>query len=325
MDSIRASCELWQSKGSAMETIITLVTVGNSPSGANRKKRTSAVGDVVPGPGPIPLGNGSNQTLPVTGLLSNGYLPQGMLFAYISGIPQPTVISLSAWSGLNPPNVKLGTSNVLITFFCSSGGGGVFDGVYIDAFDVGSGQYINNDFVSVSPDPGKGLTATANTLGTVNSSTNSTLNITADPSLSNLVEDTTAGMNVNVPGTLQFRGWLPLVPNPAVATYSSSTPNVLVLQPSATSSASFLALYKTIPVVSGDAGNISPQCGGLLGRIQMLEKILNEENQNWQNSGSLSKQNPMNGPLASAVSQYTQEYLASGCVFPLAGGVIPKA
>jgi hypothetical protein len=64
-------------------------------------------------------------------------------------------------------DANVGNSDVIVTAWYIPGGGGpgTGTGIYIDAFDVNAGSFVDDDFVSVSPDAA--LTAAANNDGWV--------------------------------------------------------------------------------------------------------------------------------------------------------------
>lgn len=73
-----------------------------------------------------------------------------------------------AFIGSNPSlAVSVGATDIAATawYLPTGGGGGGEPGIFIDAFDVNAGMFVDDDFVSVTPDAG--LTAAANNDGFV--------------------------------------------------------------------------------------------------------------------------------------------------------------
>jgi hypothetical protein len=109
-----------------------------------------------------------------------GSLNLAFAFTSVSGCTEGGLTSYVA--STPPPVGTVGTNPILVLYvYVPTGGGpgGSDSGAVIDAFNETTGTLVDNDFVSVSPDPGGTLTTEANVDGWVDT-WSSTPTITAD-------------------------------------------------------------------------------------------------------------------------------------------------
>jgi hypothetical protein len=72
--------------------------------------------------------------------------------------------------------INVGTQDVVATaWYGRSGGNGTQTGFFIDAFDIQAGDFLNDDFVRVEPDPSSTLTTQANVDGFVSTASAETI------------------------------------------------------------------------------------------------------------------------------------------------------
>jgi hypothetical protein len=134
----------------------------------SRRKRNhgSASADIVPSPQPSVMSPGDIFQAPwappsITWVDSNGSHSANFAFWSITGGTNGAIASTANI----PPNVNVGNADIVANAWYISGGNGPGEGVLIDAFDVGLGDFVDDDFVSVAPDGS--LTADANNYGFV--------------------------------------------------------------------------------------------------------------------------------------------------------------
>ncbi len=113
---------------------------------------------------------------------------------------------LTSFSPSSPPTGTVGSDPISVLYvYVPVGNGNGESGAVIDAFDESSNSLVDNDFVSVSPDPGGTLTTEANVDGWVDT-TDSGYTITADhPNI---------GAYLSWPTTPLFDKWVDLT-NPS--------------------------------------------------------------------------------------------------------------
>lgn len=209
-------------KVSAMPSVTTsYVSFGTSESHTRQPRTITSYGGFTPIPGWNP---GPGGTYP-SGTVSPGNAPtiDGYHFAFVnvSGGDNGPVTSFSA-DPQPPLSVPIGGQggqpNVVVLFVYvpvgNSNGNG--SGAVIDAFDATQNVLLDNDFVTVSPDPGGTLTTEANVDGWVNT-TDSGYTITADhPNI---------GPYEALPTTALFQFWSDLL-NPSPPTSLISVANL---------------------------------------------------------------------------------------------------
>lgn len=136
---------------------------------------------------PIPGLNGGTATLttgtsfqpgPADPTLTSGTLTLNFAFVNVSGLNEGPLNSFVA--SMPPPAGTVGTSPVTVLYvYVPEGGNGNGSGAVIDAFNESISSLVDNNFVTVSPDPGGTLTSEANVDGWVDTSS-SGYTITAD-------------------------------------------------------------------------------------------------------------------------------------------------
>jgi len=165
---------------------------------------------------------------PVPGLTVN------FAFVNVCGLTQGPLNSFVA--STPPPPGTVGTAPVLVNYvYLPVGGGGPGQtGAVIDAYNETVGTLVDNDFVTVSPDPSGTLTTEANVDGWVNT-TDSGYTITADhPNIGPYLAD---------PTNLLFDQWVDLAtPTPPTSLISGAN-----LTPGQGSTVYALAFYKVAP------------------------------------------------------------------------------
>ena len=103
--------------------------------------------------------------------LTAGTLTLNFAFVNVSGCIEGPLNSFVA--ATPPPVGTVGTNpiTVLYVYVPTGGGGGDSSGAVIDAFNESTNRLVDNNFVTVSPDPGGTLTTEANADGWVDTST----------------------------------------------------------------------------------------------------------------------------------------------------------
>jgi hypothetical protein len=191
-----------------MPTLTTqYVYFGASGSHTRQPRATTSYGGFTPIPGLNPSGTATLATAtpfqagPAEPTLTVGALDLAFAFTSVTGCTEGGLVSYVA--GTPPPVGTVGTNPILVLYvYLPVGGGpGGTSGAVIDAFNETSGTLVDNDFVTVSPDPGGTLTTEANVDGWVDT-TDSGSTITAD--------HPTIGPYLSLPTTAVFDQWVDL-------------------------------------------------------------------------------------------------------------------
>jgi hypothetical protein len=169
-----------------MPTLTTqYVYFGSSGAHTRQPRATTSYGGFSPIPGLNPSGTATLttgttfQAGPVEGSLTIGGIEYVFAFQSVSGLTDGAQTSFVA---ATPPTAgTVGTAAVLVmvVYVPQGGGGGNGSGAVIDAYNESTGSLVDNDFVSVSPDPGGALTTEANVDGWVDT-TGAGYTLTAD-------------------------------------------------------------------------------------------------------------------------------------------------
>ena len=226
-----------------MPTLTTqYVYFGSSGAHTRQPRATTSYGGFSPIPGLNPSGTATlttgtpYQAGPVEPALSIGGVDYSFAFQSVSGCTQG---GLTSFVASTPPAVgTVGTAPVvvLVVYVPVGGNGNGDSGAVIDAFNETTGSLVDNDFVSVSPDPGGTLTTEANVDGWVDTSS-SGFTITADhPNI---------GAYLTSPTNEVFDQWVDLT-NPTPPTSLVSGAN---LTPAKGVTVYALAFYK-VPTVT---------------------------------------------------------------------------
>ncbi len=176
------------------------------------------------------------QAGPAEPTLTVGALNLAFAFTSVTGLTEGGLVSYAA--ATPPPVGTVGTSPVLVLYvYLPVGGGpGGDSGAVIDAFNETAGSLVDNDFVTVSPDPGGTLTSEANVDGWVDT-TDGGYTITADhPDI---------GPYLALPTNATFVQWVDLA-DPAPL---SSLINGANLTPAEGATVYALAFYKNPPKI----------------------------------------------------------------------------
>jgi hypothetical protein len=190
-----------------MPTLTTqYVYFGSDGAHTRQPRATTSYGGFTPIPGLNPSGTATLasgtpfQPGPAEPTLIVGTLTLAFAFTNVSGCTEGARTSYVA--ATQPPVGTVGTNPILVLYvYLPTGGGNGGSGAVIDAFDETAGTLVDNDFVSVSPDPGGTLTTEANVDGWVDTSS-SGYTITADhPNI---------GPYLALPTTAQFVQWVDL-------------------------------------------------------------------------------------------------------------------
>jgi hypothetical protein len=169
-----------------MPTLTTqYVYFGSSGAHTRQPRATTSYGGFTPIPGLNPSGTATLtsgtafQAGPAEPTLTAGDLSLAFAFTSVTGCTEGGLVS---YVPSTPPAVgTVGTSPILVLYvYLPVGGGpGGDSGAVIDAFNETTGSLVDNDFVTVSPDPGGTLTNEANVDGWVDT-TDGAFTITAD-------------------------------------------------------------------------------------------------------------------------------------------------
>lgn len=170
-----------------MPTLTTqYVYFGSSGAHTRQPRATSSYGGFSPIPGLNPSGTATLatgttfQAGPVEPALAIGGTDYVFAFQSVSGLNEGPKTSFIAATPPTAGTVGTAAILVMIVYVPQGGdGGGGDSGAVIDAFNESTGSLVDNDFVSVSPDPGGTLTAEANVDGWVDTEA-SGCTITAD-------------------------------------------------------------------------------------------------------------------------------------------------
>jgi hypothetical protein len=168
------------------------------------------------GPGTATLMTGTAyQPGPALPSVTVGSLTLQFAFVNVCGCTEGGLTSFVA--STPPPVGTVGTSPILVNYvYLPVGGGppGTTTGAVIDAYNETSGTLVDNDFVTVSPDPGGTLTTEANVDGWVDT-TDSSYTIAADhPNIGPYLAD---------PTNLLFDQWVDLAtPTPPAGLVSGA-------------------------------------------------------------------------------------------------------
>lgn len=221
---------------------IQYVYFGASGPHTRQPRATSSYGGFTPipglnGPGTATLTTGTayqpgpaDPTITITSVTPN--LTLNFAFVNVCGCTEG---GLTSFVASTPPAVgTVGTNPVLVNYvYVPAGGGpgGPDTGAVIDAYNETSGTLVDNDFVTVSPDPGGTLTTEANVNGWVDT-TSSGHTITADhPNIGPYLAD---------PTNLLFDQWVDLQQEPPPASLVSGAN----LTPTTGQTVYALAFYK---------------------------------------------------------------------------------
>jgi len=218
------------------------VYFGASGSHTRQPRATTSYGGFTPIPGMNPSGTATLTTGtpfqpgPQDPTLTAGGLNLAFAFTSVTGCTEGGLVSFVA--ATPPPVGTVGTSPilVLVVYVPVGGPSGPGDtGAVIDAFNETTGSLVDNDFVSVSPDPGGTLTSEANVDGWVDT-TSSGYTITADhPNI---------GSYLALPTNALFDQWVDLTdPSPPASLVSGAS-----LTPGKGVTVYALAFYKNPPV-----------------------------------------------------------------------------
>jgi hypothetical protein len=226
-----------------MPTLTTqYVYFGSSGAHTRQPRATTSYGGFTPIPGLNPSGTATLtsgtafQAGPAEATLTVGTLSLVFAFTSVTGCTEGGLLSYAAGT---PPSVgTVGTSPILVLYvYLPVGGGpGTTSGAVIDAFNETTGSLVDNDFVSVSPDPGGTLTNEANVDGWVDT-TDSGYTITADhPDI---------GPYLALPTNATFDQWVDLSnPTPPTSLISGAS-----LTPAEGVTVYALAFYKNPPKI----------------------------------------------------------------------------
>jgi len=225
-----------------MPTLTTsYVYFGASGAHTRQPRSTTSYGGFTPIPGLNPGGTATLTTGtpfqpgPADPTLTAGALTLNFAFVNVSGCIEGPLNSFVA--ATPPPVGTVGASpiNVLYVYVPTGGTNGGDTGAVIDAFNESIGSLVDNDFVTVSPDPGGTLTSEANVDGWVDTTTRG-YTITADhPNI---------GAYLSWPTTPLFDQWVDLTdPTPPSSLISGAD-----LTPGKGVTVYALAFYKN-PVV----------------------------------------------------------------------------
>lgn len=236
--SIRAERPVNPASHPHMPTLTTqYVYFGAGGAHTRQPRATTSYGGFSPIPGLNPSGTATLststpfQTGPAEPTLTLGDLTLVFAFTSVSGCTEGGLVSYVA--STPPPVGTVGTSPILVlyVYLPVGGGGGGDSGAVIDAFNETTGSLVDNDFVTVSPDPGGSLTVEANSEGWVDT-TDGSLTITADhPNI---------GPYLSLPTAATFDQWV-ILGSPAPVPGLVSGAN---LTPSAGETVYALAFYK---------------------------------------------------------------------------------
>jgi hypothetical protein len=206
-----------------MPTLTTqYVYFGASAAHTRQPRATTSYGGFTPIPtlnpsGTATLTTGTTfQAGPVEAALSIGGTDYAFAFQTVSGLNEGPQMSFVA---ATPPTAgTVGTESILVLVVYVPEGispGGTMTGAVIDAFNESTGSLVDNDFVTVSPDPGGTLTTEANVDGWVDT-TDAATTITADhPNI---------GPYLALPTNAVFDAWVVLTdPTPPTSLVSGAS------------------------------------------------------------------------------------------------------
>lgn len=218
---------------------IQYVYFGASGSHTRQPRAITSYGGFTPipglGPGTATLMTGTAyQPAPALETITVGTLTVQFAFVNVCGCTEGGLTSYVA--STPPPVGTVGTGPILVNYvYLPSGGGPNGDtGAVIDAYNETAGTLVDNDFVTVSPDPGGTLTTEANVDGWVDTK-DSAPTITADhPNIGAYLAD---------PTNLLFDQWVDL----ATATPPAGLISGANLTPGKGVTVYALAFYKVAP------------------------------------------------------------------------------